>query len=61
MTSDERGQLLEDIKRAGSMRERIYEQARLNDQFDIAAAWETLEELDNSINARVMKARGESS
>jgi hypothetical protein len=57
MTSDERAQLAEDIKRSASMRERIYEQARLDNQFDLAVAWETLEELDKSINARVVKSR----
>jgi hypothetical protein len=57
MTSDERAQLIEDIRRSNSMRERILEQASADDQFDIAAAWETLEELDKSINARVPKSR----
>jgi hypothetical protein len=57
MTSDERAQLIEDIRRSTSMRERILEQASADEQFDIAAAWETLEELDKSINARVPKSR----
>jgi hypothetical protein len=57
MTSDERAQLIEDIRRSNSMRERILEQASADEQFDIAAAWETLEELDQSINARVPKSR----
>jgi hypothetical protein len=57
MTSDERAQLLEDIRRSNSMRERILEQAILDEEFDLAAAWETLEELDKSINARVPKSR----
>jgi hypothetical protein len=57
MTSDERAQLIEDIRRSNSMRERILEQASADEQFDIAAAWETLEELDKSINARVPKSR----
>jgi hypothetical protein len=57
MTSDERAQLIEDIRRSTSMRERIREQAIADEQFDIAAAWETLEELDKSINARVPKSR----
>jgi|KBSMisStandDraft_5_1062788.scaffolds.fasta_scaffold1412563_1 hypothetical protein len=57
MNVDERAQLLEDIKRSSTMRERIYEQARLDPEFDIAAAWKTLDELDTSINDRV----GESS
>jgi len=57
MNADERAQLLEDIKRSSTMRERIYEQARLDPDFDIAAAWETLDELDQSINRRVVNSR----
>ena len=56
MTSDERAQLIEDIRRSTSMRERILEQASADEQFDLAAARETLEELDKSINARVPKS-----
>jgi len=55
MTSDERAQLIEDIRRSNSMRERIVEQAVADKTFDIAAAWETLDELERSINARVRK------
>jgi hypothetical protein len=57
MTSDERAQLIEDIRRSTSMREHIIEQASADKEFDIAAAWETLDELDESINQRVTKAR----
>jgi hypothetical protein len=57
MTSDERAQLIEDIRRSTSMRERIVEQATADKTFDIAAAWETLDELDQSINVRVTKSR----
>ena len=57
MTSDERAQLIEDIRRSTSMRERILEQASADEEFDLAAAWETLEELDKSINTRVPKSR----
>jgi hypothetical protein len=57
MTSDERAQLIEDIRRSASMREHIVEQASLDTEFDIAAAWETLDELDQSINTRVIEAR----
>ena len=57
MTSDERAQLIEDIRRSTSMREHIIEQASADKEFDIAAAWETLDELDQSINQRVVKAR----
>jgi hypothetical protein len=56
MTRDERDQLVEDIRRSISIRERILEQAA-DEQFDIAAAWETLEDLDTSINARIVQAR----
>jgi hypothetical protein len=57
MTSDERAQLIEDINRSASIREGIVEQARLSKEFDIAAAWNELEELDESINKRVVEAR----
>jgi len=57
MTSDERAQLIEDIRRSAAMRERIIEQASADKEFDIAAAWETLDELDESIKQRVIKAR----
>jgi hypothetical protein len=57
MTSDERAQLIEDIDRSANIREGIVAQARLSKEFDIAAAWEELEELDVSINKRVVKAR----
>ena len=57
MTSDERAQLIEDINRSANIRESIVEQARLSKEFDIAAAWEELEDLDASINKRVIRAR----
>ena len=57
MTPDERAQLIEDIRRSTSMRERILEQATTDKDFDIAAAWETLDELDQSINTRMVEAR----
>jgi hypothetical protein len=57
MTSEERAQLIEDIRRSASMREHIIEQASVDKEFDIAAAWETVDELDQSINQRVVKAR----
>ena len=61
MTSEDRAQLIEDIRRSTSMREHIVEQASADQQFDIAAAWETLDELDRSINARVTKSRSKDS
>jgi hypothetical protein len=57
MTSDERAQLIEDIRRSASMRTHIIEQASADKDFDIAAAWETLDELDQSISNRVTKSR----
>jgi hypothetical protein len=56
MTKDERAQLLEDIKRTIKMREEIVERATADDKFDIAAAWETLDELEDSINVRVIES-----
>jgi hypothetical protein len=57
MTPDERAQLVEDIKRSNKMRHDIIERAELAQDFDILAAWEEVEELDASINARVSAAR----
>ena len=57
MTSDERAQLVEDIKRSSRIRNAIVERAERDYQFDIAAAWEELEELDTDINRRVIAAR----
>jgi hypothetical protein len=57
MTPDERAQLIEDIRRSTVSREQIVERASADKQFDIAAAWETIEELDSSIYARILKAR----
>ena len=57
MTSDERAQLIEDIGRSANIRVGIVEQARLSKEFDIAAAWQELEELDASINKRLVMAR----
>jgi hypothetical protein len=59
MTSDERAQLIEDIRRSASMREHIVEQASVDKEFDIAAAWETLDELDQSIHKRMVNARSQ--
>jgi hypothetical protein len=57
MTSEERAQLIEDIRRSASVRQHIIEQASLDKDFDIAAAWTTLDELDRSINERVGRSR----
>ena len=53
MTIDERAQLVEDIRVAGSKRREIAERAQLVKDFDIAAAWEELTDLDASIEKRV--------
>jgi hypothetical protein len=53
MTSEERAQLVEDIERSANMRRGVAEQARLGHDFDIAAAWEEVEELDASIDTRI--------
>ena len=53
MTIDERAQLVEDIRVAGTKRRDIAERAQLDKDFDIAAAWEELTDLDASIANRV--------
>jgi len=53
MTIDERAQLVEDIRVAGTKRREIAERAQLDKEFDIAAAWEDLAGLDASIEKRV--------
>ena len=60
MTSDERAQLLEDIRTSNSKREGIRERAHLSEDFDIAAAWEEVEELDRSIYDRIKESRPKS-
>ena len=57
MGRDERAQLVEDIKKSGAKRRDIAERAARDVEFDVAAAWEELEELDESINARIEKSR----
>jgi len=57
MTSDERAQLLEDIKKSNKMRADILERAAKDQEFDLAAAWETRDELDASIDDRIIHAR----
>ena len=53
MTIDERAQLVEDIRVAGTKRREIAERAQLDKDFDIAAAWEELADVDASIEKRV--------
>ena len=57
MTSDERRQLIEDIKINNNKRQDIIERAEMSEDFDIAAAWQELEELDHSIYKRITRAR----
>lgn len=57
MTSDERAQLVEDIKRSDNLRRGIVERAELSEDFDILAAWEEVEKLDESIGQRIVAAR----
>ncbi|MBA2304703.1 MAG: hypothetical protein H0W08_19005 [Acidobacteria bacterium] len=57
MTSDDRAQLVEDIRTSGNKRRDIAERAALSEDFDIAAAWEVLTELEDSIEKRVVTAR----
>ena len=57
MTSDERAQLVEDIKRSDNLRRGVVERAELSEDFDILAAWEEVEKLDESISKRIGAAR----
>lgn len=57
MNPDERAQLVEDIQRSANFRFHIVEQAKADPRFDIAAAWEELDELDKSINGRISEDR----
>src|SRR4029450_3808781 len=57
MTSDERAQLVEDIKKSDTLRRGIVERAELSKDFDILAAWEEVEKLDESITKRIGAAR----
>ena len=59
MTSDERAQLVEDIKRSDNLRRGIIDRASLDEEFDILSAWEEVEKLDESITARIVSARRE--
>ena len=57
MTLDERLELIEDIKKSNHRREEIIRRAETDQVFDIAAAWEGLDELDASIATRIKQAR----
>ena len=57
MTVDERAQLVEDIRTSSGRRRDIVERAERSADFDIVAAWEELEDLDESIYKRIQTAR----
>ena len=57
MTSDERAQLIEDIKRSDLLRRGIVDRAERSQDFDIVAAWEEVEKIDNLIRKRMSLAR----
>ena len=57
MTADERAQLVEDIKKSDNLRRGIVERAELSKDFDIFAAWEEVQKLDESITKRIVAAR----
>lgn len=57
MTSEERDQLVEDIKKVNSLRKGIVEMAERSADFDIGAAWEDVESLEASINERIARGR----
>jgi hypothetical protein len=48
---------VEDIQRSAKFRESVVDQARMDKQFDIAAAWEELDQLDKSIHDRIIRER----
>ena len=57
MTQDERAQLIEDIKTNDNKRRVIVERAETDLDFDLVAAWESLDELETSIAQRIKSAR----
>lgn len=59
MNVDERAQLIEDIERSATIRRGIAEQARMSKEFDIAAAWQELTEIDASVEARIRRVRNQ--
>ena len=56
MTSAERAQLIEDIKQSTNTRQRIIERAEMSEEFDIAAAFKEVADLDASIADRLVKS-----
>jgi hypothetical protein len=54
MNIDDRAQLIEDIDRSANLRKQIAEQARLSKEFNIAAAFKDVADLDTSIATRLM-------
>ena len=49
--------MVEDIKKSDNLRRGIVERAELSKDFDILAAWEEVEKLDESISERIAAAR----
>jgi hypothetical protein len=56
MTPEERAQLVEDIRVSAAKRRAIAERAALDEQFDIAAAWRELRDLEREISRRLPDA-----
>jgi hypothetical protein len=56
MNVDDRAQLIEDIDRSANLRKHIAQQARLSPEFDIAAAFKDVAELDTAIATRLMES-----
>jgi hypothetical protein len=57
MKPEDRDQLVEDIRKNNAKREQIVERAAADKEFDVAAAWETVEDLERSIYTRILRAR----
>ena len=49
--------MVEDIKKSDNLRRGIVERAELSKDFDILAAWEEVEKLEESITKRIKTAR----
>ena len=61
MTSDERAQLIEDIKKCDNYRRGLIERAEGSKDFDIPSAWEEIEDIEKSIYDRIVKVRSSQS
>lgn len=56
-TQDEINSLTLDIRHSEEMRAKIRERLAAHEDFDLVAAWEELEVLDNSIRKRIVELR----